>query len=144
MVVTGSLPYMGSLGLLPRTIIIIPFSPTLPEVTTGSLRRAHFSHHPHANVCAQAGYDTKTSVVPRFYTFAPETLAELVGQRRRWQVRQEELHGFRTPTARQARGSRRTDTLQQWNEEFMLDSASFWGKGHDATVGGGTFGLRCL
>lgn len=34
----------------------------------------------------QAGYDTKTSLITQFYTFAPENLAELLGQRRRWQV----------------------------------------------------------
>ena len=34
----------------------------------------------------QAGYATKTSAVPYFHTFAPETLSELMGQRRRWQV----------------------------------------------------------
>lgn len=34
----------------------------------------------------RAGYDTKVCVVTRFYTYAPETLAELMGQRRRWQA----------------------------------------------------------
>ncbi|CAN0213709.1 unnamed protein product, partial [Ascophyllum nodosum] len=34
----------------------------------------------------RAGYATKTSAVPYFHTFAPETLSELMGQRRRWQA----------------------------------------------------------
>ncbi|CAM9457889.1 unnamed protein product [Pylaiella littoralis] len=34
----------------------------------------------------RAGYDTKTCLVTRFYTFAPQDLAELLGQRRRWQA----------------------------------------------------------
>ncbi|CAM9418859.1 unnamed protein product, partial [Discosporangium mesarthrocarpum] len=34
----------------------------------------------------RAGYETKVSMITRFYTFSPETLAELFGQRRRWQA----------------------------------------------------------
>ncbi len=69
----------------------LAFIDSLPPPTVGSSRVPSSGtplHFLQLILCllGQAGYDTKTSLITRFYTFAPETLAELLGQRRRWQV----------------------------------------------------------
>lgn len=62
-----------------------------PAPATLDERPFHVRPHPSSRLnpqrdFGQAGYDTGTSLITPFYTFAPENIAELLGQRRRWQV----------------------------------------------------------